>query len=234
MPCPAVEYSSVFAQTGDSVRFARRQVLWKEGDPADGLFIVCAGAVKNVQSLGNEREVIWNVATKGEVLGEESATSGMRRSLTCQAISKVRGFWVDTRYARALLRRQPDLMQFLLQTSCERADLLVQRHDELTRGNVESRVARVFLRLTAKLGLPDARGFFLPLKLNRAELASMVGCREETVIRVMTRWQRAGWLQTCPEGFVISDADAIRRASVDTTAGKDDKRASPTSVLRLG
>jgi CRP/FNR family transcriptional regulator len=67
------------------------------------------------------------------------------------------------------------------------------------------------------VGLKDARGTFVPLRLSRGDLADMVGCRVETTIRVMTRWQREGVVETQREGLVIRDrvllAEAAHRAA---------------------
>ena len=55
------------------------------------------------------------------------------------------------------------------------------------------------------VGLPDSRGIFVPLRLTRGDLASMVGCRVETTIRVLKRWQREGLVETRREGLVIKN-----------------------------
>jgi CRP/FNR family transcriptional regulator len=92
-----------------------------------------------------------------------------------------------------------------------------QRLDDIGHGQVENRLARVLLRIGDEVGLKDARGTFVPLRLSRGDLADMVGCRVETTIRVMTRWQREGVVETQREGLVIRDrvllAEAAHRAA---------------------
>jgi CRP-like cAMP-binding protein len=71
----------------------------------------------------------------------------------------------------------------------------------------------VLLRIGEQVGLQDARGTFVPVKLSRGDLADMVGCRVETTIRVMTRWQRQGVLETQREGIVLKDVDQLEEAA---------------------
>ena len=70
-------------------------------------------------------------------------------------------------------------------------------------GSVEMRLARLVLRLADELGIPDARGPFVPYNLSRRDLADMVCCREETIIRILGRWRRAGVLSVQREGMII-------------------------------
>ena len=65
---------------------------------------------------------------------------------------------------------------------------LTNRLTELTGGRVESRFARLFLKLAQDLGRPAPKGTFIPLPLSRQELADMTGTTIETCIRIMSRW----------------------------------------------
>jgi CRP-like cAMP-binding protein len=51
------------------------------------------------------------------------------------------------------------------------------------------------------------------VKLSRGDLADLVGCRVETTIRVMTRWQREGVVETQREGLVIRDEGNLKETA---------------------
>ena len=45
--------------------------------------------------------------------------------------------------------------------------------------------------------------------LARQEIADLVGTTVETAIRVMSRWQKEGWVDTDKKGFLIRDPKAL-------------------------
>ncbi|HNH49260.1 MAG TPA: helix-turn-helix domain-containing protein, partial [Myxococcota bacterium] len=114
-----------------------------------------------------------------------------------------------------LLRDDPRLTQTMLQASYDRARSVSTRLEEMTVGSVRSRVARVLLRLGEEEGLDDARGRFVPVPLRRGDLADLVACRVETVIRVMTDWQRREVIDTQREGFVLRSVRELKHDAID-------------------
>ena len=73
-------------------------------------------------------------------------------------------------------------------------------------GSVEYRAARLFGTLAGRIGEKQTGGaVFLPLPLSRQEIADLVGTTIETAIRVMSRWQKEGVLETDKKGFWIRD-----------------------------
>jgi CRP-like cAMP-binding protein len=61
----------------------------------------------------------------------------------------------------------------------------------------------------------------IPVALSRRELAELVATSFETAIRVMTRWERAGVLDTTPTGFTVRKLDVLK-----VCAGSDGERAA--------
>ena len=74
----------------------------------------------------------------------------------------------------------------------------------LSAGSVESRMAALLLDLSRRFGDDfDDGSVSIPIALSRQELASLVSTSFETAIRVMSKWQKKGVLETRPDGFVI-------------------------------
>lgn len=203
-PCEHSSDNLPFMSAGEPFRFNRGDRIWTQGDRADSLVVVCTGHFKLTRIWPGEREPIVGLVHRGQMVGEESALEGARRHTSCTALSRGRGLRVYEDELRALLRRNPRHYERLLVMATARLQSFSQRMEELAEGSVEHRLARVLVHLSQEVGLPDARGTFLPLRLTRGDLADLVGCRVETTIRVMTRWQREGRIETQREGFVIA------------------------------
>ena len=211
-PCTAVDETSALMASGESFRFRRGETLWKRGDAADSLVVVCTGTLKLTQPWEEGREVILELVNRGELVGEEAALPVATRISTCTTLSAGRGVRLSREVLAQCIRHDPELGMMLLKASYRHARANTTRLDEMTVGSVRSRVARVLLRLGEEHGLDDARGRFVPVPLKRGDLADMVACRVETVIRVMTDWQRRAVMETQREGFVIRDPRDLRAA----------------------
>ena len=89
---------------------------------------------------------------------------------------------------------------------------LTRRLTELTGGRVETRFARLFLKLGAEMGRHDAArgGIVVAMPLSRQELADLTGTTIETAIRIMSRWNKENVLRTEKDGFVILDMETLK------------------------
>ncbi len=210
-PCPLVPCNSVLMRHGTPFRFSRGQTLWHGGDNADWIGVVCVGLLKFVTSDASEGGVIIDLAERGRIIGAEAALEDRKRPYTCVAQTNGRGLMVPTARAISLLSSTAGRQIFhrLLELLAESVENSTTRLPELTGGTVEVRLAMVLTRLAHRMGIKDGRGVFLPVRLTRSELAGFVSCREETVIRLMTNWERQGWVHTQPEGFSFHNLDAI-------------------------
>ena len=90
---------------------------------------------------------------------------------------------------------------------------LTTRLEELSGGRIESRFARLFLKLADQMGVPSSEGVRIPLALSRQELADLLGTTIETTIRTMSRWGKEDVLRTDKDGFVIVDRAALEAAA---------------------
>jgi CRP-like cAMP-binding protein len=61
---------------------SKNNIIFKEGDPGDFMFIILEGGVEVIKS-DNELEYRLSVEGKGKIIGEMALIDGERRSATC-------------------------------------------------------------------------------------------------------------------------------------------------------
>jgi len=90
----------------------------------------------------------------------------------------------------------------------------IVRLTELTGGRVESRFARLLLKLADQMGRPDAArgGIVVAMPMSRQELADLTGTTIETATRIMSRWNKDDVLRTDRNAFVILDVETLKTA----------------------
>ncbi len=116
-------------------------------------------------------------------------------------------------WAAPILAALPDNVALALAMNRALLDhcrLLHAKVDVISAGTVPRRLARLMLDLADRFGDEQLdESHFVPLALSRTQLATYVGARVETVIRVCSAWQRAGLLATTKDGFSVSSIDTL-------------------------
>jgi CRP/FNR family transcriptional regulator len=115
---------------------------------------------------------------------------------------------IPSREFFSLLEKRPEITRRLLAGLTMRLMALNRRMADMT-GGVERRIARLFSTLAERMGQKTANGVFIPMALSRQEIADLVGTTVETAIRVLSRWQKEGIVETEKKGFRISDPSAL-------------------------
>jgi CRP/FNR family cyclic AMP-dependent transcriptional regulator len=86
--------------------FPKGSILFREGHPARGIFLVCQGRVRlSVSSEAGDHRIVLRTATVGEVLGLSAALASTNYDVTAEALENV---------SVAYIRRK-ELMHFLRQ-----------------------------------------------------------------------------------------------------------------------
>ena len=68
------------------------------------------------------------------------------------------------------------------------------RFRELATERVERRVARALLRLLRQVGRRVEDGVLLDVTLSRQDLAEMTGTTLYTTSRILSQWEKEGWI----------------------------------------
>ena len=196
-------------------KYDRGDVVFAEGDSAADFFTVVEGRIKVFKGTPDGRIVILEIFGPGDPVGAVAVYEDVPYPATAMALEPT----VCLRIAKGdfydLLENRPSLVRGLLMAMTHRLVLLTNRLAEWTGGRVETRFARLFLKLAADLGEPRDGGLFVPMPLSRQELADLLGTTVETSIRIMSRWGKEGTVQTEKEGFLIADIEALESLSLN-------------------
>ena len=183
--------------------YDRGDTLFSEGDPSDFFFFVVTGRVKVFKHGPSGSDVILELFGPGSPLGAVAVYGSRPFPASAQALESTTCLLIPRGEFFTLLEQHPSLVRGLLSSLSHRLVELTSRLAELTGGRVETRFARLFLKLCDQLGRADRGGIFIGLPLSRQELADLTGTTIETCIRIMSRWGKEDVLRTEKDGFVV-------------------------------
>lgn len=193
--------------------YARGDLIFAEGDPADVFLIITEGRVKVFKATPAGKEIILEIFGPGDPLGAVAVYESTRLPASAVALEDIECLAIAREDFFRLLERHPALVRALLSGLTMRLVELTRRLAEMMGSRVEARFARLFLKLADQICKPERGGIFVPMPLARQELADLTGTTIETAIRIMSRWQKEEVMRTEKDGFVILD-----RAALEETA----------------
>ncbi|MEW6268490.1 MAG: Crp/Fnr family transcriptional regulator [Thermodesulfobacteriota bacterium] len=201
-----------FAAVGMSAIYRPRQVIFAEGNPATGLYLVCHGRVKLFCSdrFGHEHVLglLGPTAVFGEFALDDLATHATSAEATVE--SQV-SFLARDRLAEFLERHPPVALRLLAALSERLARTRRQVRDLAFKG-AESRLAAWLVELARGNGGVEA-GHRVAVPFSRRDIAEMIGVSTETAIRLLGRLQARRAIALEPHAVVIVDPERLLRVA---------------------
>lgn len=186
-------------------RLKRGEFVCRSGDPAGSLFVVVSGRVSISRSgwEGGRRSTEFMAA--GDVFGLPALASlTYPNDIQARAPSLVAA--LPKPEVLALVHRVPVLARTILEALAARLTFL-ETMLVLAGQPAGRRLASTLVYLREKFGRD--------VPLSRAEVAEMAGIAPETAMRLLRRFEDAGWVRRRPGGVAVVDEAALRREAVE-------------------
>jgi CRP/FNR family transcriptional regulator len=180
----------VLAQRAVEKRFAADEILFWEGEPCAGIFLIVQGSVKIFRTSPGGREVMLTIETAPATVAELPLFDGGPYPASVRAVEPVVTLFLNKNDFRQVCLQYPEVALKVLAVVGRRLRHLVGLVESMTFGSVTQRLAR--LLLDASKGAA-AETFDLPM--THQELASRLGTVREVVSRNLTRFRAAGLIR---------------------------------------
>jgi CRP/FNR family transcriptional regulator, anaerobic regulatory protein len=196
----------------------RGETLFGAGDPFGTLFVVRVGFFKSLASSANGQVQVTGFPMVGDVLGLDGIDTGFHQ---CDVVAFdnaevfVLPFAECEQWARETAHGQRLMRRTL-------AREITRGHDHmllLSATRAEQRVAIFLLDMAERhRRLGDSRSHFA-LRMTRQDIGSYLGLQLETVSRLLSHFQREGYIQVQGREIAMLDFPALWRLSGQTPDG---------------
>jgi CRP-like cAMP-binding protein len=196
------------------IRLRRGDVLFREGDEADKLYLIQTGKMKLGTSSPGNRENLLAVLGKGEIIGELTLFDPGARTATATAVTSANLLQLSHEAFVEWLDQNPAASMQLLKALAQR----LRRTNEVVGGlvffDVPGRIAKALLDLAEQFGEETADGTqVVQHHLTQEELAHLVGSSRETVNKTLTDFANRGWIKLDGRSVRLLDRAHLARRS---------------------
>jgi len=186
------------------------EVLFREGEKADGFYVAQTGRISIFRLTPDGREQIICVFEPAESFAEVVLASVETYPASAMALESSQVILVQKAHFHGLVCRKPDLALHMLASMSMHLKHLVQTLHDIKGRQIEGRLADWFLQHCP--AADNAASFTLPV--SKKVLAGQLGVTSETLSRTLARFKREGLISVAGPQIKILD-NAGLRAYVD-------------------
>jgi CRP/FNR family transcriptional regulator len=189
--------------------YQKGELLFTEGEPCTGLFVVETGKVRIFKSSPNGREQVLTVEGPGSSVAELPLFDGGNYPASTSASVNSRIYFISKQDFHSLCLVHPQVPLKVLKVVGARLRRLVGIIEELSFTTVRSRLISVLVRM-AKAGKKTAAGIEIQLPPSNQELASEIGTVRELVSRNLSRLQAEELITMEAKTVIIPDLKRLQ------------------------
>ncbi len=185
--------------------YQKGEIIFQEGDPGDGFYIVESGKVKIYKLSFEGKEQILHIYGSGKPFGEVPVFVGQNFPAHAQAVVKSTAIFFPRKDFVQVIMENPSLAMNMLAALSMRLREFTVMVENLALKEVPARLAS-YLQILEK---EKNKGRNVELPVSKSQLAGLLGTTPETISRTFTRMVKAGYIQMNNRMIQILDSDGL-------------------------
>ncbi len=183
--------------------YQRGDVLFWEGDPCDGLYIIKQGSAKIFRLSPQGRQYIVRILQEKDTFSEVPAFDGAPNPVNVEALENCLVWVIDDKILRGLVSTHPQFAQKVLVNFGRMLRGMVHKVSEMAFYQVTHRLARLIAEMSEEKSVPQTQ----------EQLAARLGTVREVVARSLKELERSGAIKIEDRRIEIVDKEIFSQWS---------------------
>ena len=191
------------------MQFNKGQIIFHEGDKADGFYMVEKGKIKVFKLSYEGKEQILHIYGPGHSFGEVPVYEGKNFPASSMALEKSVILFLPRDKFVDLITQTPGLGMNLLADLSRRLREFTIQIENLSLKEVPARLAAYFLTLSKEQ--KNEKQVVLPI--SKAQLSNLIGTTPETVSRILKKMMDSSYIKVETKTILIEDYEGLLELS---------------------
>ena len=176
-------------------KFSKSEILFTEGEPAHGLYIVESGSIKIFKVASSGREQVLHVEAAGNSVAEIPLFDGGPYPASGAALEDSTLLFIDRKSFESLCLSHPQIALSVIRVIGGRLRKLTRLLEEISLKDVGHRLAWWLLERAQDCQKVNADSVEFPLELSHGDIGTRIGTVREVVTRAFSRLENEGLVQ---------------------------------------
>ena len=193
-----------------TINYSKNEIIFMEGDPYKGFYILLNGAVKIYKISFEGKESILHLIKPNETFGDVPLFDGGNYPINAQVISDSVLIFIPHKEFIRLLRNNSTICFNMLVGFSKKLRRLTQKVEELSTKEITNRFARYLLEEIKKSGTENFHEPFIRINLSKKNIASYIGTITDTLSRLLKKLQNEKIIRVSGKSIFILDLDKLK------------------------
>lgn len=206
----AAEDVARFTDRGSRRSFAKGEVIYRQGEPAEDVFFLLSGQAKSVLVNATGGECLLRIHLPHSLMGLTALASNAIRDAEGIATTDCEASRIPRARFLELLRTNGELAIYVTRLLVDRMSDFHHRVGDFLTQNVEQRLAATLISLSRADPQAGGRTARQPVRLTHEELANLLGARRPTITAILNRFSADGLITKKGRAIEVSDASRLK------------------------
>lgn len=185
--------------------------IFEEGEITNGVYCVKDGVCKMTKLSANGKDQIVKLVKPGELLGQRSMISDEPANLGAVALEDMEVCFVPKSEILQFFNQNNQFSMNMMKTICGDLKDADDQMVSMAQKSVKERLAETLLYLEETFGNNEDGS--LRIQLSREELAGMIGTATESCIRLLSEFNKNGWVDLTGKKITIRNKSQLKKMS---------------------
>jgi CRP-like cAMP-binding protein len=185
------------------------ETVFNEGDALNGIYCIKDGVCKLSKLSDNGKDQIVKLVKKGELLGQRSLISEESTNLSAVAVEDMQVCFIPKQEILQFFNENNQFSLNMMKSVCGDLKDADDNMVNLAQKTVKQRLAETLLKLETDFGIHEDGS--LKIQLSREEIAGMIGTATESCIRLLSEFNKEGWISLQGKKITLSNKKELQR-----------------------
>jgi CheY-like chemotaxis protein len=201
------DLKNFFDDYGNEFKFDKGDIIYREGDHSNFIYLITKGAVKCHKLDTKGKELATSLYKEDDLFGYTSFTHNLPHKETATAIKKTKLVGLSILQLSEILKNNNKLAIALIDHLTDDLSQFKNQLLEMAYSSVNKKTANTILQFAERINRRPND----PIKISRNDLASVAGIATETFIRTLTNFKNQGLIKSEGRNIVVLDIDGLKK-----------------------
>ncbi|WP_341215617.1 response regulator [uncultured Wocania sp.] len=203
------DLKNFFDDYGEEFAFKNEEIIYREGDHSNYIYLISKGAVKCHRIDDQGKELVTTLFKEDDLFGYTSFTQNIPHKETATAIADTNLLGVSIMDFNDIINKNHKVVLELVDLLTDDLSVVKEQLIQMAYGTVNQKTAATILKFAKKINRkPDD-----PIKISRNDLASVAGIAPETLIRALTEFKKQGIIKAEGRNIKVLDIQKLELIS---------------------
>lgn len=201
------DLKNFFEDHGDEFNYKMNEIIYREGDHANFIFLIAKGGVRCHKLDEEGKELTTGLFKEDDLFGYTSFTHNLPHRETAKAIKETQLYGIALHNLLEILNDNHGVSIALIDLLTEDLSNLKDQLLKMAYSSVTKKTAGTIVQFAEKINRKPED----PIKISRSDLASVAGVATETFIRTLTNFKKEGLIKSAGRNIVVMDLEALKK-----------------------